>query len=123
MALCQPPLRLLSSAWVPVRRNLRFGVGGSEPLARSLLSKRHFAKSTGRVKPAGLRPAPNGAASTFRVAGLAEKAIWSLAERKVGKPQGKAVLARAQFSATQVRTAGLRLDADDEPPRHVNVIG
>lgn len=57
--------------------------------------------------------------STFRIDGLDEGAIWRLATPR----QGREVRARADLPVSSFAAAGLTLDFDDDPPRHVSVKG
>lgn len=100
-----------------------------EPLAVFALSKDDFAPNSPkgpRLKSKVLMPDERGERSSFQVGGLSENERWELGQREVGdkrKPEPKPVLARGDLSLADVLGCGLQLDPDDNPPRHVNIIG
>ena len=114
---------MLSLACVTVRRMLRLGVGKREPLARFLLSKGDYAATTRRVKPQALMPAPDGKTSVYRIGGLSDASIMRVGVREVGAKRNKEVRGWAAFFAADLAQSGLRADANDRPPRHVDIVG
>ena len=61
--------------------------------------------------------------SVFRVDGLSEEEIWSHA-RKYALPPGRNIHGRADVTSEAITATGpLRVDCDDSPPRHANVVG
>lgn len=66
------------------------------------------------------RPEESGrlALSTFCVDGLGDMERWILLDLHV-----KPLLARVETSAQSFRDAGLIVDPDNDPERHVNVVG
>ena len=95
----------------------------AEPLCRYLLSKSQFRVQKGEVKGSAFMPPPSLALSVFRTQGLAEPEVWDLGRQYVASPQGRTMHGRADVVAEAVQDAGLRVDADDDPPRHANIVG
>ncbi|MEO8138478.1 MAG: hypothetical protein ABI742_02470 [Gemmatimonadota bacterium] len=91
-------------------------------MARFLLSRSHFAATKGRVKFAAFLPGPEGALSMYAVQGLADPAVWELGDRWVAAPATRTVHARAELESRLIREP-LRIELDDDPPRHRSVIG
>jgi hypothetical protein len=119
------PFRTLSRwrfiASVGIRRALRLGVGRTEPLGRFLTSSSQFAKTKKRVKPAGMMPGNDGKTSVFRIGGLTDSAVLRIGRQRV---EGTRTLhGWGVFEASAVLDVGLRLDPDDVPPRHANIVG
>ena len=94
----------------------------TEPLARYLLSTSQFSVANRRVKPSAFMPPADGTLSVFVVSGLSEDVVWDLGRTEVGDPQGKPIQGRADVVVGVVRNPGLRLDVDNAPLRHANVI-
>ena len=98
-------------------------VDGAEPIARFVFRRKGFIPSKRQVRPTEFLPPPDGGeTSVFRVMDLSEEAIWRLGE-EVGKERQKLPKGRAQFVAAGAGRVGLHLDADDDPPRHANLVG
>jgi hypothetical protein len=92
-----------------------------EPLSRFLTQSRQFAGD--RVKPRAFLPAPDGITSSFRTRGLAEEGIWALGELRVASAQDGRLYGRGDLPVRSVTATGLRVDADDDPPRHAGIVG
>lgn len=56
------------------------------------------------------------------MAGLTERKIWQLGELHVAQPRGKELQARADLSVATVVAVGLRVESQEPPPRHGNII-
>lgn len=68
-------------------------------------------------------PPPNRRLSTFAVDGLNEAAIWVIG-RDVSAKSGRPNLhGRAEITVAMVESVGLTAERDDDPPRHVSVVG
>lgn len=93
-------------------------VGDDEDLARFLYSKGDFAKTKGVVKPAAFQPR-NRELSVSRHGPTPRESLWSLAPQR----EGPSLKGAAILKARAVRQSGLDIHADDEPPRHANIIG
>jgi hypothetical protein len=69
-------------------------------------------------------PNPNTlSASVFRVRDLSEEQIWNIGEDHVAEPRGKVLYGRADLNVNDVTSQGLKLDPDNNPPRHANIVG
>lgn len=111
--------------------NLNFNATGiepvkdNEPLARYILSSNQFSRINNIVKPSAFMPAPNLQLSVFRIKGLDISAIWEIGEKEVVsriKPIKK-LYGMAKIFSISVVSAGLKIDPDNIPPRHANIIG
>lgn len=85
-------------------------------LTRFLTQSDHFSREQKRVKERAFLPAPDLSLSVFRINNLSEDEIWELCERlpKYG---------RGDFPTSLVLSIGLRAEPDNDPPRHVNIVG
>ena len=100
-------------------------VNPDEVLSRYLLSRSLFSPQKKRVKSSAFLPPPDLKLSVFRVNGLTEKEIWELGERDVVQKQStsKTLYGRADVKASSVWNVNLRIDPNDIPPRHADLIG
>lgn len=85
-------------------------------LTRFLTQSDHFSREQNRIKERAFLPAPDLCLSVFRINDLSEDEIWELCERlpKYG---------RGDFLSSRVSSIGLRAEPDNDPPRHVNIVG
>ena len=95
----------------------------TDPLARYLLQRTHFSPAVSRVKPGAFMPNRDGETSVFQIQGLSEEEIWQIGEKYVSSPLGKTLRARADVIVLIVEERGLRVDFDNTPPRHANIVG
>lgn len=93
----------------------------NEQVSRYLLSKSQFSTLKGRVKYSAFMPAPDGKTSIFRIYDLTEREIWEIGDREVAQKRNKALLGRADITASHILKSGLRIIPDDTPPRHANI--
>ena len=54
--------------------------------------------------------------------GLEEPKIWKLGEVNVAQPRGKTLRGRADLSVESVVAVGLRVESEEPPQRHGNII-
>jgi len=95
----------------------------NELLARYIFSDRHYSKSTSAVKPDAFLPHGSPLqTSVFRVDGLAVEGVWQIGEA-IAEQRGRGLKARADFEARALAGTPLKLEADDTPPRHANILG
>ncbi len=95
-----------------------------ELTARYLVDRKHFSPENARVKARALHPARRDhKTSVFRVDGLSERHIWELGDAHVARARDKPLLARADLFVRQVARVGLRVEAQEPPPRHANISG
>lgn len=98
-------------------------INTSEDLARFIFSRSQFSPSNKRVKYSAFMPSPlNKGLSVFCISGLSEHQVWKIGET-VGTQRNLPLLARADIKALSVTATGLEIDADDNPPRHANIVG
>ncbi len=86
-----------------------------------------LALENGRVtqnyaKPKLFEPNKDGELSIFDVAGLSSEDKCKL-EIPVAKTQNKRLYGWGVVSCEQIRKVGLKIDRDDNPPRHANILG
>lgn len=69
-------------------------------------------------------PPPDRKTSVFQTNELVEGEIWDIGEAHVARPQGKTLHGRGDILAIEVeKTNRLKIDYDNIPPRHANIIG
>jgi len=61
--------------------------------------------------------------SVFQTKNLSEKNIWDIGERHVAQPRKKTLYGRGDVTVASVQKIGLKIDPDNEPPRHAGIIG
>jgi hypothetical protein len=79
-------------------------------------------RADGTVKPREFLPCENDGIlelSVYAIQGLPEDEIWRLAKREIPK----SVLGRGDLAPQEVIPHGLRVNRDDVPPRHANILG
>lgn len=95
--------------------------------AAGLLAR--FAVESGRLTDSIVKPKlfePNKALelSVFRVGGLVRGQIRDLGDEVVKKhPTARKLHGWGEFPESAVQEAGLRVEHDDDPPRHANIVG
>lgn len=103
-------------------------VAPTEPLARYLVHSDWFNKGGGYVKRAAFMPRLNPKtsaleASVYRILSLSEAKIWQIGLAKVANPAGKRLYGRAELAAQTVKDLDLKIDPDDIPRHHANIVG
>jgi len=94
-----------------------------EHLARCLTHTNQFRRVEGRVSARAFLPGRDGTTSVFRVDDLTNDQIWQLADEHVaGAPDGRPVVGTGTLLAESVTEAGLRVDPDNDPPRHAAIV-
>ena len=94
--------------------------------AAGLLAR--FAVESGRLTDSRVKPKlfePNRALelSVFHVDGLVRDQIRDLGDEVVKKhPSARKLRGWGEFPESAVRKAGLRVERDDDPPRHANIV-
>jgi len=91
----------------------------TEDLARYIYFKKHYRSSDHTVKYSAFLPPRDRRLSVFRISGRSETEIWSIGKNL----RAQLPLGRADIRAASVYNAGLVIDADDDPPRHANIVG
>src|SRR5438874_379842 len=97
-------------------------VTSDEHLARCLTQSNHFHRVEARVTDRAFLPGRDGATSVFRVDGLPDDQIWRLADKHVAAPSGRRVLGTGTLLAQTVTEVGLRVEPDNDPPRHAAIV-
>lgn len=103
-------------------------VSPDEVLARYIFDKRHYSildekGKEGRVNYRAFLPTKNGETSAFRVAGLSDAEIWEIGEREVAQKRNQPLLARGDIDVAKVIALDLKVNPDNSPPGHANIIG
>ena len=94
-----------------------------ERLTRYVLTSSYYRSLDKTVKHTAFLPNSTGQTSVFRTSGLDEEAIRDIGTRFVAGPLKKTLLGWVNISVDDVLSNNLRIDPDDEPPRHANIIG
>jgi hypothetical protein len=98
-------------------------VEDDELLVRFIFDRKHIDKSHSTVKPEAFLPHGSPlATSVFRTAGINDAQIWEIANDIAAK-RSRSYKGRADFLAQTLHGTPLKLDADDDPPRHANIVG
>ena len=100
------------------------------PVTRFIISKTHRWNDTDgfRLKPTAFLPGRSPGSlwelSVFRIDNLGQAGIWQLAQSYV-VPEGRNIHGRADLTSGDVERTDppLRIEHDDVPPRHANVLG
>lgn len=94
---------------------------GAGTLARFATQSGHLASSV--VKPKLFEPNRELKLSVFHVEGLISREISIIGESVVkAHPQARRLYGWGEVGESEVLTAGLKIDYDDFPPRHANII-
>lgn len=94
----------------------------SEDLAKFIFNKSQFSALNNRVKYSVYIPPPNKRLSVFRISGIPETEVWKIG-KDVGDERKLPLLARADIKVSVVTEADLKIETDDIPRRHANIIG
>lgn len=97
-------------------------IKASEKLSRFLFSKKDFSSENNCVKHRAFMPPQNKKLSVFRIYDLSESAIWLIGVQ-VEKNRPSSLKARADITASSIYSCCLKLDPDNIPKRHTNIIG
>jgi hypothetical protein len=60
--------------------------------------------------------------SVFRVQGLTQVEIWRLGDEHIASLAGQEILALAELSVEQILAVQLRIEPEEPPPRHANIV-
>ena len=93
------------------------------PVTRLAFSRRQVAGSgeSFRLRSAAFLP-HRGAMSVFRIDGLDDDSVWKHVDKHAGRPDRR-MHGRGDFRLADMRRQVLKLDLDESPPRHGNVVG
>jgi hypothetical protein len=94
----------------------------SEDLTKFIFNKSQFSPLNNRVKYSAFMPPQNRRLSVFRVSGISQPEVWEIGGF-IGEKRSLPLLARADIMASAVIETGLEVYADDDPPRHANIVG
>jgi hypothetical protein len=100
----------------PVRTSMANHPILADTLTRFLTQSGHFSRENKRVKERAFLPDSRDELSVFEIIGLDENEIWSLFT-------SLPLYGRADFLYSIVLNNGLRVEPDNMPPRHANIVG
>lgn len=92
-------------------------------LARFLLQKSHFKRSENRPTPEAFMPPTDLKLSVYVVTDLSDTAVWDLGRGVLSQHPQPRLYGRADVTVGAVHDQKLKAFRDDDPPRHVNVVG
>jgi hypothetical protein len=100
-------------------------INEEEIIARYITSRRWYSRDKNIVKPQTFMPPRDLRLSVFRIYNLSEPEIWEIGSIKViGKMNPPRNLhGRADIQASNILDNNLRVNPDNTPPRHANIIG
>jgi hypothetical protein len=94
----------------------------STPLTRYIFSARHFSKAKNRTKANAFLPPSDHKLSVQDISNLEISQIWKIGHN-VGLASGRSLKARADFLTATVLANGLRVEIDEPPLGHRNIVG
>ncbi len=92
-------------------------------LARFLLQKNHFKRAENRATPEAFMPPPDLKLSVYQITNLPDVQIWTLGRNVLQQHPQPRLYGRADVRVGGVHDQKLKAVRDDDPPRHVNVVG
>jgi hypothetical protein len=92
-------------------------------LARFLLQKNHFKRAGNRPIPEAFMPPLDLKLSVYQITNLPEMDIWTLGRGVLREHPQPRLYGRADVRVGVVHDQKLKAIRDDNPPRHVNVVG
>lgn len=97
-------------------------VSPEDPVSRFLFNSKDFSVKKNTVRPSAFLPNADLKTSVFRVKTLSEDEIWAIGA-DIGQLRQKTLYGRADITASAVLDHGLKLDVDDIPAHHANIVG
>jgi hypothetical protein len=94
-----------------------------ELLSRFLMQSKHFKKTGTLVTADAFMPPLDLELSTFLTTGLPDEEVWKLGLLVLEERRSSKLYGRADIDVGVVLAAKLKARFDNEPPRHVSVIG
>jgi hypothetical protein len=95
----------------------------ADVVSRFLFQKRHFKRAENRATPEAFMPPADLQLSTFLTTGMTAAGIWELGKETLALHPQPRLYGRAQLDVGVIKSQRLRALRDDDPPRHVNVVG
>lgn len=92
-------------------------------LARFLFSQKHFKQTQSRATPDAFMPPKDLQLSVSLISGLLANAVWDLGKGVLAQHPQPHLYGRADINVAAVHAQKLKAFRDDDPPRHVNVVG
>ena len=100
-------------------------VGLEESLGRYLPEDSYFSRANNTVKPKAFMPPSDLKLSVFRIDDLQLEEIWEIGQKhvidKMSKP--KVLYGLADIKVFRVQEKNLKVDPDNKPIRHANIVG
>ena len=90
---------------------------------RFILDRRHFDPEWRCVKWAAFDPPASGRLSLFRTTDWSETGIWQVGNEVVGAARHRPILARGDFLARVAMGLGLRVESNEPPLGHAEILG
>jgi len=124
-------LWIVFAGFFKVKRSPFDSVGELKPthtLARALRQSNMYSREKVIVKERGFLPNRNAEkdrleTSVFNVEALKADQCWALIDKFIEAADGNSCLALAKISAADAVKPGLSCDGNDDPPRHVAIVG
>ena len=95
----------------------------TELLSRFILERNKYSVEYMKAKPGLYIPNREGKLSVLRSTDQTEEKIWEWGNDHAAIPMGKTLYGRADCTGMLFTTLGLKVEPDDSPPRHANVVG
>lgn len=91
-------------------------------LSRFILYKDHYRPSDNSVRPAAFLPNSRGETSVFRVSNISTEETWRIGN-EVATSRNRTLYGKADLLTPAVLAQNLRVESQEPPPRHANIIG
>jgi hypothetical protein len=92
-------------------------------LARFLFSQKHFKRTESRATPEAFMPPPDLQLSVYLITDMSADDIWGVEKGVLTQHPKPRLYGRADINVGVVHAQKLKAFRDDDPPRHVNVVG
>jgi len=95
----------------------------ADVLSRFLFQQRHFKRAENRAVPEAFMPPTDLQLSTFLTTGMVAANIWDLGKEALTSHPQPRLYGRADLDVGAVQEQKLKALRDDNPDRHVSVVG
>lgn len=92
-------------------------------LARFLFFQKHFKRTENRATPEAFMPPPDLQLSVYLVTDMLADAVWDVGKGVLAQHRQPRLYGRADIDVAAVHAQKLKAFRDDDPPRHVSVLG
>lgn len=95
----------------------------TDVLSRFLFQTNHFSRAENRAFPDAFMPPPDLQLSTFFTTGMPPIEIWQIGRHALASHPRPRLYGHADIDVGSIHSQKLKAFRDDDPDRHVNVMG